>query len=442
MGLLSKMLSPITGSGVFWPQDWSASMAPGRSLTGAPVNAQTAFGLTAFSAGVHAISEDIAKLPFIVYEDLKPRGKRRAEDHPLYPVLHDKANPAMTAFIWREVSVAHLVSWGNCYSEIVRNDLGEVVELWPLPPDRVRVLRDPDTDEKFYRLTLRYADRDGSFTKDLDAKDVFHVPGLGYDGLTGYNPVEMMAKAIGVGLAAQEFAERFWANNARPGGVLQVPADLQLSDRAKRRLKREFGAAHAGLSNAQRFALLEDGITFTEIGIPPETAQFIESRKFQVREIARALRMPPHKIGDLEQATFSNIEQQSLEYVQDCLGGWAGRIEAQIRKDLLEPPFYAELLFDQLLRGDTLARFQAYAIGRNIGVDTPNTILERENRPLRTDAGGDEYLRPMNMAIEGPTTNPDGSAKPATIRIEATPDVPAVPADSNDLPPATEDPAA
>lgn len=423
MGVLRKALQPITGSGIFWPQDWTAgSTNLGRSLTGVSVNASSAYGLTTFYAGVRAISEDLAKLPLIVYEDLKPRGKRRAEEHPAYRVLHDRANPAMSAFTWRETSIAHLVSWGNCYSEIVRNDMGELMELWPLPPDRVRVLRDPDTGAKFYRVSLRTPDKQGRYTVDLDAKDVFHVPGLGYDGYVGYNPIDIMAKAIGVGLAAQEFAERFWANNARPGGYLKVPADLQLGDKGKRRLKREFGAAHAGLSNAQRFALLEDGITFEEIGIPPETAQFIESRKFQSTEIARGLRIQPHKVMDLERATFSNIEQQNLEYTTDTLGGWAGRFEAQCRIDLMEPPFYAEHLFDALLRGDTLTRWQSYAIARNLGSLTPNLINEREGLPLREDNGGDEYLRPLNMAVEGPTTNADGSTKPGAITMTAAPE--------------------
>lgn len=407
MGLFRTLLSPLTGRGVFWPQDWPSLEAGTRSLTGASVSIDSAMSLPAYMAAVRAISEDIAKLPFKVYEALPdreangqklPGGKRVAPEHPVYRVLHDVANPEMTAFTWREVSIGHLLGWGNCYSEIVRDAQGDVRELWPLPPDRVDVKR--ENGKRFYRIRLARPVGADPY-QDLEAKDVFHVPGLGFDGLKGYDPISLMSKSIGVALAAQEYAERFWANNARPGGALVVPADLELSDRAKGKLRSQWTAGHQGLGNAQRIALLEDGITFTEIGMPNEAAQFLETRKFQVIELARSMRMQPHKIMDLERATFSNIEHQALEYVQDTLGGWAGRLESQARKDLLEPPFYAELLFDALLRGDSLTRarvWQLYQMGGNV---TPNYVNERENFPLRTDTGGDRYMRPLNVTTEG-----------------------------------------
>lgn len=420
MGIIARALRPVTGRGIFWPQNWPALDTPGRSLSGAKVTEESAYGVPAFYAAVRNIAEDIAKLPFIVYETLPdrvvdqrryPGGKRRAPEHPLYRVLHDVANPMMTAFTWREVSVGHLLTWGNCYSEIVRDQQGNIRELWPLPPDRVTVKLD-ENDKKIYIVRFAKPDADGNIEATLDARDVFHVPGLGYDGLVGYSPIEMMAKALGVALAAQEHAERFWANNGRPGGTLVVPAELDLSEKAEANLMKHWNANHTGLSNAQRVGLLRDGITFQDIGIAPEQAQFIETRKFQVTEIARALRMQPHKIMDLERATFSNIEHQDLEYTRDSLGGIAGRFEAQAKKDLFETddPHFAELLFDALLRADSLTRARVWSIYRMQGNVTANYINERENFPLREDAGGDEYMLPLNVTTEGGS----GTDQPST----------------------------
>lgn len=425
MGVLLKALRPAQGPGIFWPQDWPANDTVARSLSGASVTAETAFGLPAFYAAVRAISEDIAKLPFIVYEDLEPRGKRRAKEHPLYRVLHDVANPEMTAFIWREASVAHMITWGNCYSEIQRNGLGEIVALWPIPPHRVTVKRNDD-GERYYRVRLPKPDPETrSYDKDLKAAQVFHVPGLGYDGLVGYNPIELLGKSLGLSLAAQEYAERTWENNAQPGGVLNVPRDLEWNDTLSEKLRTQFSASHAGLSNAQRFALLQDGITLTPYTVTPEAAQMIETRKFQVTETARGLRIQPHKIGDLERATFSNIEHQDLEYTRDSLGGWASRIEAQAKKDLFgqEEPFFAEFLFDAHLRADSLTRARVWSTYRMMGNVTPNYINERENFPLRDDPGGDEYLRPLNMAIEGGESSADGSANDVVkMTIQSVPE--------------------
>ncbi|HET7128923.1 MAG TPA: phage portal protein [Gaiellaceae bacterium] len=409
MGILRKAFQPVTGPGTFWPQDWySSNLYNAGSKAGVNVNSNSAFGLTAFWAAVRVISEDIAKLPFKVYEDLNP-GKRTATEHPLYPVLHDRANPIMSAFTWREVSVSHLVSWGNCYSEIVRDRNGIVRELWPIPPDRVQVKYVDNV--KFYRVRIP-----GGGTQDIDAADIFHVPGLGYDGLVGYNPIDVMAKAIGVGLAAQEYAERIWANDARPGGWLEVPADIMLDEKGKRKLRQEYDARHRGLTNAQRIAILEDGIVFHEANVTPETAQFIETRKFQTREIARAFRIPPHKIGDLDQATFSNIEQQALEYVQDCLAGWAGRLESQIRMQLLAPPYFAELLFDGLLRGDSVARSQALWIQRQAGVINADEWRDMENRNPLPNGDGQVYWQPLNQTAVGqvpPGAEPEEVKPPA-----------------------------
>jgi HK97 family phage portal protein len=398
---LKTLFAPQWGD--FWPQDQppysnQAGLAPIR------VTADNALTFSAYYLGVRALSEDLAKLPLKVYLRRDDGGKEPDAKHSLYPVLHDVANPEMTAFVWREVSMGHLISWGNCYSEIVRNRLGEVVELWPLRPDRVRVMRDDRTDRKFYRVS----DRSGSWT-DLAPRDIFHVPGLGYDGNVGYSVLSMMARSIGLGLSAERYAENFWNNGARPGGILNVPKDLQLSDDRAATLRGQFAASHEGLGNAQRFAILRDGITFQDIGIPNDDAQFIETRGFQVNEVARFMRIPPHKLMDLSRATFSNIEQQSLEYVQDALSGWAVRWESQIKKDLIgvDDPHFAEHLFDALLRGDTLSQVQALWIELQAGAINQDEWRAIRNRNPLPDATGQVYLRPANLVpLEVPDITP------------------------------------
>ncbi len=411
MGVLSSSLTPVTGPGIFWPQDVRAEAQNAASYIattagrGISVTPENAFGFPAFFAAVRVLSEDVAKLPLFVFEDLDP-GKRKAKDHPLYRVLHSRPNPEMTSFVWREVSMSHVVTWGNCYSEKVKTPTGEVAQLWPIRPDRVSVRRNERTDAKFYRIRMPQGG-----TVDLAADEVFHVPGLGYDGHVGYSVINILSRAIAIGMSAQEYAASLWANNARPGGVLQVPPYIELDDKGRDKLRTQFEGSHQGLSNSQRFALLEDGITWVETQIPPADAQFIESRKFQVTEIARAMRIPPHKIGDLERATFSNIEQQALEYVQDALGGWLARWESQMRMDLFrdedQERFFAEFNVDALLRADSLARAQSLWIQRQAGVINADEWRDIENRNPLPDDLGQSYLNPMNMVRVGAPTSAD-----------------------------------
>ncbi len=403
MGRLLKSFGVAQGD--FWPQDYrigiddpvvmSGSVLANR-LAGSNVTPDSAYGLPAFLAVVHVLSEDMAKLPLKVYRKLKPRGKEPAPDHWAYGLLHDVPNPEMTSFVWRETMMGHLLTWGNCFSEIVRNGLGEVVELWPLRPDRMEVRRDTE-GVKYYRYRLV-----AEGFKDLRAGQVFHVPGLSYDGLVGYSPVTLLRHAIGLGLAAQTYGEQMWNNGARPGLILTVPQDVRMTEDAASRLKTQVDSAHAGLSNAQRTMVLKDGISVHEIGIPPEDAQYIETRKFQLDEIARVYRIPQHKVGDLERSTNNNIEQQALEYVQDALGGYIGRWESQIRKDILaDPDYFAEFNVDSLLRADSVARAQSLHLQRIDGIISADEWRDIENRNPIPDGGGEAYWQPLNMTPVG-----------------------------------------
>lgn len=403
---LAKMLTLNVTPADFWPQDWNGSATSGNRLP--TVTASSAMGFPAYWAGVRALSEDVAKLPFIVYRRLE-KGRERAPEHPAYRVLHDVSNPEMTAFIFRETLQAHLLSWGNGYAEIQRNGIGDVIALWPLRPDRVTPRRN-DAGDREYRYVLP-----GGKTTILPARNargqavVFHLRGLGYDGLVGYSIITILRRSIALGLAAQEYGERVFINDGRPGAVLKTPKGFP--DTAMKNLKESWAENHEGLTNAQRTAILEDGVDLTTIGFPPGDTGFLETQKMSILDVARGLRMPPHKIGDLEHATFSNIEQQALEYVTDALSGWTTRWETQANTDLIpEREFYAEHLFDALLRGDGLTRAQKLWIERQAGVLNADEWREIENRNPLPNGDGEVFLQPLNMTTVGappPGATPD-----------------------------------
>ena len=312
------------------------------------------------------------------------------------PVLHDIANTEQTSFELRELLMTHLCLRGNAYSMIEYDAAGKITALWPLNPDTVSILREAGTNTIWYDIELPDA-----FNREhriLPYDRVWHLHGLGTDGIVGLSPISLARQAIGLAIATEEYGARFFGNGAQPGFVLKHPSVL--SDDAYKRLKKSWEARHMGLNNAHKMAILEEGMTVEKLGVAPEDAQFLETRKFQNTEIARMFRVPPHMIADLDRATFSNIEHQGIEFVTHTIRPWLVRIEQGITKDLLTPSerkiYYAEFLVDALLRGDTQSRYASYAIGRNGGWLSTNDIRYLENmNPV--DGGGDVYLVPLNM---------------------------------------------
>jgi HK97 family phage portal protein len=338
------------------------------------------------------LAESVAMLPLILYRRL-PRGKERATDQGLYSILHDLPNPEMTSMELREVAMGHLSLWGNAFLEVDYSGAGQVRGLWPLRPDRMRVKRVSGQLRYFYRMP----ERADVSEVELPAIRVMHVRGLGFDGVLGYDPVSLARNTIGLALATEEFGSRFFSNGAQTGTVYQHPG--QLTDKAYNRLERSIEKRHQGLENAHRIMILEEGMKAEQVGIPPNNAQFLETRKFQVPEIARWFRMPLHKIQELERATFSNIEHQAIEFVVDTLQPWLTRWEQAVVRDLLTQSerrqYFAEHLIDALLKGDTKSRFEAYAVARQNGWLSANDIRELEN--MNPVDGGDVYLVPLNM---------------------------------------------
>ncbi len=366
--------------------------------SGVSVTPETAVTCTAVWACVRVLSETVASLPLHVYRRMA-KGKERAPEHTLYGILHDAPNPDMSSFTFREALMANALLWGNAYARIERAR-GKVTALVPLMPDRVQPERD-QAGKLRYRL-------DGGDTF-LSPANVLHVPGLGFDGAAGYPPIRAARQAVGLALAAQEFGARFFGNGSRPGGVIESPK--QLDDTAVERLRAAWQALHGGPANAHKVAVLEDGVTFKPIAVNPDEAQFLETRQFQVAEVCRVFRVPPHLIADLSRSTYSNIEHQSLEFVVHSVRPWLVRWEAELNRKLFAgTEYFAEFLVDGLLRGDVRARYQAYAIGRQNGWLSANDIREMEN--LNPIEGGDEYLTPANLQQMPVADPPSDERKP------------------------------
>ena len=367
----------------------------GRTTSGKPVNERTAMQTTAVYACVRILAEAVASLPLHVYEYQDDGGKKLVHDHPLYYLLHDEPNPEMTSFVFRETLMSHLLIWGNAYAQIIRDGAGRVLGLYPLLPDKMEVQRDDKGN--IYYVYSRNSDENPMFKEygniKLKAEDVLHIPGLGFDGLIGYSPIAMAKNAVGMTLACEEYGASFFANGANPGGVLEHPGVLK--DPSK--VRESWNSVYRGVSNAHKIAVLEEGMKYQQIGIPPEEAQFLETRKFQINEIARLYRIPPHMVGDLDKSSFSNIEQQSLEFVKYTLDPWVIRWEQSLQRSLLLPgekgKYFIKLNVDGLLRGDYQSRMNGYAVGRQNGWFSANDIREMENmNPIPDEEGGNLYL--------------------------------------------------
>ena len=371
----------------------------GGSSTGKRVNERSAMQMTAVYSCVRILAEAVAGLPLHLYRYKEDGGKEKALDHPLYLLLHDEPNPEMSSFVFRETLMTHLLLWGNAYAQIIRNGRGEVMALYPLMPDRMAVDRD-DKGQLYYEYTTSADDAPiskGSIVR-LKPSDVLHIPGLGFDGLVGYSPIAMAKNAIGLAIATEEYGSKFFANGAQPSGVLEHPGTIKDPQRVRDSWMSQFG----GSANSNKIAVLEEGLKYTPISISPEQAQFLETRKFQINEIARIFRVPPHMVGDLEKSSFSNIEQQSLEFVKYTLEPWLVRWEQSIQRTLFSADekkrYFVRFNVEGLLRGDYASRMNGYAVGRQNGWMSANDIRELENLDrIPAEEGGDLYLINGNM---------------------------------------------
>ena len=371
----------------------------GNSTSGKRVNERSAMQMTAVYSCVRILSEAVASLPLHFYKYGENGSKVKAVDHPLYMLLHDEPNPEMTSFVFRETLMTHLLLWGNAYAQIIRNGKGEIIALYPLMPDRMKVDRDEHGRLYYeYQVSSDDAPTNKGATVKLTPDEVMHIPGLGFDGLVGYSPIAMAKNAIGLAIAAEEYGSKFYANGAAPSGVLEHPGTLKDPSKVRDSWSQTFG----GSANSHKVAVLEEGMKYTPISISPNEAQFLETRKFQIDEIARIFRVPPHMVGDLEKSSFSNIEQQSLEFVKYTLDPWVSRWEQNMARSLLtaeeKQNYFIKFNVDGLLRGDYQSRMNGYATARPNGWMSANDIRELENLDrIPAELGGDLYLINGNM---------------------------------------------
>lgn len=415
---------PITGAQLVELMDGAPT------ASGVQVNEFTALNLSAVWAAVRLLANAVAVPPLLLYER-QERGRRRATDHPLYRILHDRPNPEMTAVTFKQVIQAHAVTWGNGYAEIERDGAGRPRALWPLLPHLTWVER--RNGRRVVVTTLL----DGRQVA-LPAENVLHVPGLGYDGLMGHSVIRHARESLGLARAAELYGASWFAGGGRPSGVLMY--DKALSPEQKANLRQEWQQIHGGLKNAHRVAILEAGMKWQQIGLPPDDAQFLGTREFSVEEVARWFGVPPHKLAHLKHAHFSNIEHQKIEFHTDSALPWYVTWEQAVNTTLIpereRSRYYAEFLAEALLRGDHKTRYEAYSIGRQWGWLSANDIREMENMNPLPGEEGDIYLVPLNMvpasvAAEmnapdnGPGGDDDGGRSvrrlPAEPRVAAGP---------------------
>lgn len=362
-------------------------MPVGRSLAFGAVTEDKAMSLPVYYACIRNIAEDVAKLPLIVYERQQPRGKRRDTEHPVYKLLHDQPNGEMTAQSFRETLTHWAVGWGSGFAEIERDVRGRPIALWPIHPSRVEAKRDEDE-----QLVFKVRQQSGAPIVITDA-NMLHVHGLG-GGIIGYSVFQFAAESLGLSLSAQEFGSSFYGNGSTPGGVLEF--DGEVDDETLENLRSSWERMHKGSDNAGRIAILEQGLKYKAISIPPEQAQMLETRKFQIEEVCRWFRMPPHKIQHLADSNYNTVEAENISYVVDALQPWLTRWEQEIRRKLFTPaePLFAEHLVAGLLRGDTAARSAFYKNLFDMGSLSPNDIRELEN--MNPIDGGEQYFIPVN----------------------------------------------
>jgi len=411
-GIFGAIARPRAEISSLTMEEWARLQGGGtEAMTGVYVSPDTALHYSTVLICVRVLAESVASLPCILYKKRADGGKDRATDHPLYKVLHDQANAWNTAFEYVEGTMSNLALRGNGYAYVERNRQGQTIGLVPLNPDGVTITQAFDWSPK-YEATMP----DNTRAK-LSNKDMHHIRGPLPKGYVGRSMIDMQREAIGLGMAAEHFSAHLYRNGVKPSGVLQHPS--KIGSDATENLRKQFADKYSGVTNGGKPLLLEEGMTWTPISITPKDAEFIASRKFQRSEIAGIFRVPPHLVGDLERATFSNIEHQSLEFIIHNIRPWLVRWEQSINRDLLTEQdrangYFAEFLMDAFLRGDTATRYAAHATAIQNKFMTRNEVRVKEN--MNPVEGGDVFENPA-IQVNEPAANdnvpPDNTATAA-----------------------------
>lgn len=394
MGAIASMFRPREVRALTASEWLLKAMAGGsQTYTGKSVAIADSLAISTVWAAVTYLTETISTLPLHVYRRSADGGRSRATDHYLWPILRYQPNPEMTAVEFWEAAIGHLELWGNSYAEIERLGSGRVSALWPLRPDRMRVARS-QAGALEYTYTMPSGEQ-----KTLPSYRILHLRNLSRDGIYGLSRIALAREGIGLALAAEEYGARTFSNGALPVGVLTHPKSLSVD--AHKRLRDDWESMHRGLSNSHRVAVLEEGVQWQAAGMPNTDLQWIELQKLKASDFAAIFRVPPHKVGIMDRATFSNIEHQAIEAVTDTIRPRCVRIEQRLFQDLFtedgQKELYPEFLIDGLLRGDTATRTASYAVARANGWLNGNEIRALENLNPIPGPEGDEYWRPANI---------------------------------------------
>jgi len=394
--------NPLTWFG----DDWSGGVS---SYAGKSVTVDNALTVGAVYASVRVISEAIASLPLIVYRRLENGGKDRVKSK-IAELLRFRPNPWMSSFQFFETAMAHVLLWGNSYSHIRKNMSGVPVAIIPLHPSDVTPKFD-ENRELFYNVFQRETG-----VRSFLAKDILHVAGLAFDGISGKSVIRTARQSIGSAMATEEFAGKYWSGGAKPYGFLSHPG--QLGAEGRKKLKESWQA------DEKKIAVLEGGIKSEQIGIPPEDSQFLQTREFQATDVARVFRVPGHMIGIHDSQPRANVEQEAIDFVTHTLGAWIRRIEQEVTFKFFDnSELFAEFLVDSHLRGDTETRFKAYSMALQNGWLSRNEVRTLENRnPIE---GGDSYTVQLNLTDISQIGAGDGnnsSARSEPIQSKLTPD--------------------
>lgn len=393
----------VTDDKAWEPALWR--MIGSQSSAGENITEETSLHLSAVYNAVSLISGTVGSLPLHLMKKTG-KGSKIADNKSIYNVMHTEWNPYMTAMAGRECLMSHVLSWGNGYAEKITNGLGEISALWPITPNRVRLAW--ENNELVYKITV------GNETMTFPREKILHIPGLGFDGFQGYSVVAMARKSLGLTAAMETFGSLYFGQGTHPGVIVSHPGNLTATAHAN--LETSLATAHGGLGKSHRLMLLEEGMKIEAVGIPPEDSQFLQSRQFQIPEVARWFNLPPHKLKDLTKSSFSNIESEQISFVTDSILPWLVRLEQNYNMQLLmanesgRQKLYFKHVVEGLLRGDSASRGAFYTQMFNIGVMSINEIREKED--LNPIDDGDIHFVPMNMQTVEEAGKPKEEVQP------------------------------
>lgn len=411
MGILTNLVSQ-KGEYSFddFTNDVKKRLYGGRNATGVNVNEETALRFITVFSCVRVLAEGVGSLPFFVYKKRRGGGKDKADDHPVYSLVHDLPNDEMTSQSWRETMTGHLATSGNCYSILTRNKRGQVEDIYPISWAECKPIRNSETRKIEYHIN------DRGKSEVFPAERIFHAPGFGFDGIMGYSPIRMAAEAVGIGMASSEFTAHFYKNGMNIGSALEHPQAL--SDTAYARLQEWINEKGVGLGNSWKPLILEEGMKISRIPMPFVDAQFIETRKLNRDEICGLFRVPPHMVANLERSTNNNIEHQGIEFVMHTLMPYLTRIEQTANWKLFSPAereagYYVKFNVDGLLRGDYKSRQEGLAIQRQNGAINADEWREIEDRnPIEDGSGKIYYVNSAAVPLGSNVQTSSGGGEP------------------------------